>query len=62
MSEQPRRESAKIYPFPSRSKTGELRPVRRPASPQDGARSPEVDAGAWYHEAALRDSEQPPRK
>ncbi|WP_460451696.1 DUF2735 domain-containing protein [Alsobacter sp. SYSU BS001988] len=62
MSEQPRRESAKIYPFPSRSKSGEQRPVRKPAFLHEGARSPEVDVGAWYHEAALRDSEQPPRK
>jgi hypothetical protein len=63
MSEQPRRESAKIYQFPTRpTASAEHRAMRKPAFKHDGARSPEVDFGAWYHDAAVRESELPPRK
>jgi Protein of unknown function (DUF2735) len=55
------RESAKIYVFPARGRmpVGEPREKARPTADIAALRLPEVTSGsAWYHEDAVRDSEQ----
>jgi hypothetical protein len=55
------RESAKIYQFPARTvRSGNgLRGKTKSTADLKAVQLPEVSFGsAWYHEAAIRDSEQ----
>ncbi|MDR7036815.1 MULTISPECIES: DUF2735 domain-containing protein [Methylobacterium] len=58
MTASPRRETAKIYPFPVRPRVAA---GWQPGSPKGGAASypvVETGAGAWYHEAAIQEAER----
>ena len=55
MNALPRRETAKIYPFPRRARPSSETAARSDRSAPSQAGSACDVAGAWYHEAAIRD-------